>query len=457
MKKLLQILLLCLCANLLLAQRYQIVPSADTLAPLYRKASDPSTQKVYELKISVLLNGTFDTATPANNDIVFEIQNGTLSFSPLFITGINPGANTIAVNIPAADWPATLANAPKLYKLSLFLRIPDVTTKPVSTEVGLVIIQGQPQSFHTLVFSNAAEPVDSKYNPNKPFWVEVGANFDLIDGLRPNNPFFGVFFNKRDIRPLSFRGSPAVQQNKAQNNLGIFAGVFESRTVTVRQTDDFFIRTYFDNSSFISGKPDSIKLYKDAGKYAVKKSVNNIGLFFSPQLRLTAHSANEDGLHVFFSAWIELQWQQIKIQNDFTNLVRVDSQVVGMNKMDSINATTVNSVNSEFDIRSHYFGIGFPIFFREDNVHLFINPVIGFSNQPTSKYFDQLQLNSKLQNATPERKWSPFYAMQFRLNEEKYGISFTGEVRGLLCRDNPPFVSLALSKKFDLKKFLEFR
>lgn len=90
----------------------------------------------------------------------------------------------------------------------------------------------------------------------------------------------------------------------------------------------------------------------------------------------------------------------------------------------------------------------------DENIHLFINPVFGLSNQPNKNYINSLLQPTKQEE--PKRKWAPFYAVQFRLNEEKYGIAFTGEVRGLLRRNNQPFVSLALSKKFDLAKFMEF-
>lgn len=112
----------------------------------------------------------------------------------------------------------------------------------------------------------------------------------------------------------------------------------------------------------------------------------------------------------------------------------------------------------ENDIKSHYFGIGLPIFFREEiesldeNVHLFINPIIGGTNQPTQDYLTNL-----IKNTPIRRHWAFFYAIQFRLNEEKIGVAFTGEVRGLLKKDNAPFVSLALTKKFDLTKFLVFK
>jgi len=50
----------------------------------------------------------------------------------------------------------------------------------------------------------------------------------------------------------------------------------------------------------------------------------------------------------------------------------------------------------------------------------------------------------------PACSWNPFYLIQFRLNEEKYGISFTGEVRSILLRDSKSVITISLSKKFDL-------
>jgi hypothetical protein len=50
----------------------------------------------------------------------------------------------------------------------------------------------------------------------------------------------------------------------------------------------------------------------------------------------------------------------------------------------------------------------------------------------------------------PACNWNFFYLFQFRLNEEKYGISFTGEVRGLMLKNAKSIIALSLSKKIDL-------
>ncbi len=425
----------------------QLIPGTDTLV-----ISNKETTRV-DIKVKIQLNNVFEEG---KNKVTFSIVNGTLTVKPDFaVDNTLIGKDKITIEIPKEDWPPNCAA--KEVNVSLTLLVPPVTSTVSFNQIGQILMDGQTTKGHNIIISNDAEFLNTKYNPNKPFWIEVGSNFDLLDGIQANNPFFGVFFHKRDIRPFFTKGK--VRPNNAQKNFGIFAGVFGSKTITVNQTEDLFIRSYFNNNSFIPGKPDSLKVFKDAGKYATKTSVKNIGLFFSPQLRLTEGSANADGLHIFLSFWAELQWQQITQENDFSQLVRIDSSIKGINQIEALSikgSGFTNSQKTESDIRSHYFGFGLPIYFREKDVQLFVHPILGISNQPAAAYLRaQQQFNPEGLNI--ERKWSPFYAIQFRLNEEKYGIAFTGEVRGLLSKNNPPFVSIALSKKFDLNKFMEFK
>jgi hypothetical protein len=468
-KKYFLLALASLIFNFLVAQssRFQIIPGTDTLAVSREAKNNEETAQndkakkesavTINVKVVVQVNGKFDTTKGSvNNKVTFSIVRGTLTVEPKFIdSGNNQNKSQVEIAIPEEDWPTDCA--PKKINLNLTLWVPPVTDEVSFDQIGQIIIAGQNSTGHNIVISNDAEFLNTKYNPNKPFWVEVGSNFDLLDGIQANNPFFGVFFHKRDIRPICTKGK--VRPNNAQKNFGIFAGVFGSRTITVNQTEDLFIRSYFNNNSFIPGKPDSLKVFKDAGKYATKTSVKNIGLFFSPQVRLTEGSANADGLHISLSFWMELQWQQITQENDFSQLVRIDSSIRGINQIESLSVKGLgftNSQKTESDIRSHYFGFGLPIYFREKDVHLFVHPIIGISNQPTAAYL-RAQQQFKPDGLNIKRKWSPFYAIQFRLNEEKYGIAFTGEVRGLLSKNNSPFVSIALSKKFDLNKFIEFK
>jgi hypothetical protein len=429
--------------------RVHIISNADTLPPA---STGNSKHKIIKLKFQ--LTGSYDTANDLNNRISLSMQRGSLTNTPAFVKTDGTLAVVDTITILKEDWPTT--GKPEEITMPVQISLQG-GTEITGDEIGQIIVTGYSSGNHAIVLSNDAVPLSTKYNPNKPFWVEIGSNFDFIDGVQPNNPFFGVFFHKRDVK--SFNKDAEILENQAQKNIGVFAGVYESKTVSTNQTEDFFSRSYFNNTSFIPGKPDSIKFFKDAGKYAVKKSVRNIGLFFSPQMRISQGSANIDGLHIFVSFWAELQWQQITQENDYTQLIRIDSSLVGINQISALSKTNsgiANNQKSVIDIRSHYFGFGLPVFYREKDAHLFINPIIGISNQANTEYLRQIQ---KYNPDAPDikRKWESFYAIQFRLNEEKYGISFTGEVRGLLQKNNPPFVSLALSKKFDLTRFLEFK
>jgi hypothetical protein len=283
------------------------------------------------------------------------------------------------------------------------------------------------------------------YNPNKSFWVEVGSNFDLVDGVQANNLFSGVFFYKRDIRPLKKAGSP---------NLGAFAGVYESKTTSNVLNPSNFAIQYFDRNAVSLIRNDSLPVFRDTGILGTSTVSRNIGLFFSPQVRLTNNTANADGFHVFASVWIEMLWQRISTTYDFSKVGRLDTIYVPNNQIRQLPSkpSTV-----ERDIRSDYFGLGLPMYYKEGDVNLYFSPTLGISNQTNMLVRDEKSLSDGKFTLTPASKWNPFYLFLFRLNEDKYGISFTGEVRGFLVKNTKPFISLALSKKFDLNKFIEFK
>lgn len=423
------------------AQRIQIVSGSSAIAPIVSK--EPAT-RVDTVNLVLQLKDAFDKKDPSKNKITLHMQSGTIidSVTPVFING----QREQIISLPASAWPGEGSVAQTT--VPVYLRSKSRQTKLANDEAGQIEIKDDPSGFHVIRISNSAIPLSTKFQPQKSFWVEVGSNFDLTDGLQPNNFFSGVFFHKRDVREV-------ISKTK---NFGVFAGIYQSKTVGSTTDQDFSFKEYYDSSSFIPGVRDSMKIFKAVGSFTTSRVVKNLGLFFSPQLRLTNGSSNDDGLHFFTSLWVDLQWQKISEDKQFSQLRKQDSMMVHLNRMTDYRSV---SYKKETDIRSHYLGIGFPIFYREstsleDVVQLFVNPVIGISNQPNEDYFRSLEVAEAKGMRMPYRKWIPFYIVQFRLNEEKYGISFTGEVRGLLARNNPPFVSLALSKKFDLTKFIEF-
>lgn len=284
--------------------RVQIINASDTIPPNYSKA-----EKTIRLKIRLQISGDYDTTEDANNNVSFSIINGTLpgkfkingketDLSPQFINS----SQQMSVHLSKSDFPG----ADKFNEVSIFLdlKIQDLSDAKLSGfNSGQIIIKDHPSSFHSIIVSDAV-PTNADYNPNKPFWIEIGSNFDLLDGLEPNNLFAGVFFHKRDIRKLSLKKEKNRRiWTKEQKNLGVFAGVFESKTISTLTKGDFGLRQYYDSSSFtpaVPNQPDSIWIFRGTGPIANIQTVRNVGLFFSPQLRLSNGSANEDGLHFFY-------------------------------------------------------------------------------------------------------------------------------------------------------------
>lgn len=324
---------------------------------------------------------------------------------------------------------------------------PDTLTDAVTSFVSL---KSKPDVYAAIRLTPGRQHVR-----DDPFWVEIGANFDLVDNIKPNNVFAGVFFYQRDIRPLFYKSG------RKDNNLAISAGLYESRASTYSNSPDNIPIAYFDSSSFTGiVRNDSIVAIRhlNVGKVKNRIEVQNLGLYFSPQLRLTKGSANSYGAHFFVSFHAEVIWQQIRNEFDYSNTNRILSDTLLVSRSQLARTDTIlfpaKPEGKPMNVFSHYEGIGLPFFLKTENVNLYINPVIGMSNQPKTP--DITTLQSITENRF-ERDWRAFYLVQFRLSEEKFGLSLSGEVRGLLAKQSPPFMTVLLSKKFDLYKLVSYR
>jgi hypothetical protein len=447
-------LLLCLLLTVGICSfsqdRFSLKPGiTSNLKPYYSKDAGAHIDTIH---LQVVLTGKFDTAAnTGNNTLNLAIEKFNLPNKPRI-------ADSAHITFPKSAWHAD--GSAKDTTLIINLITESIPDSLKNDEIGHLVITGKSDNFHTLRLTNTALGFNTKYNPDKSFWVEVGANFDLIDGLEANNFYSGVFLSKRDIRPFSFKKKdPADDKEK---NLSIFAGVYESKSITSSTEQNYSLQQYYDSTSFLTSKRDTMQVYDAIGNFITRRTVRNVGLFLSPQVRLTNGSANGDGLHVFASFWAELQWQKVEEEINFNQLKKLDTSYMPIRQIliDTSNIKAGGLVKKTTDQRSHYIGFGLPVFLKEtvnnNVVHLYVNPVFGLSSQPTAKYLLQQSIDPIKQLDAPRRCWQPFYLVQFRLNEETYGISFTGEVRGLLLSNNKPIVSLALSKKFDLSKFMEY-
>lgn len=390
---------------------------------------------------------TYDTLVTTADTLAFELIPGNLTDAPAILL---PDKKFVVT-------PAQLSDA-KEYRYSASVPIGyNTRSKPLEgDEVAYVIIKDQPKlGSHTVRISNKGG-----YLADQPFWIEIGANVDLAE-QKLNNLFGGVFLYRRDWAKLNkYVWGSGTKDNKnriaSTANLAIAAGVYESKasTITLQNNSGFAISTYYDRSSLQTLPNSDVNIYTDTGALHVKNDVKNIGLFFSPQVRLTKGDANRDGIYLFFSVYTELIWQHITSELDYSEMVRRDTLVIKRNDP-AFNTYIGKQASQEHDFFSHYDGIGFPIFAKAGDANLYVNPVFGVTNQPSTRDIEAA-LGLSNDNSGPRRDWNAFYLVQFRLSEERYGLSFSGEVRQLIGERSNPIVTILLSKKFNLQRLVEF-
>ncbi len=313
-------------------------------------------------------------------------------------------------------------------------------------------IAGDEKSFHTVRLTEAG-----MYTPTQPFWVELGTNFDLLDGIDANNFYSGIYMFDQDIA--------AFKKNK---NISFTAGVYESKATSSSLTSDSGFTYRNDKSYSLDAAHNGYPYYRSSGSLSTVTSVKNIGLFFSPYLRISDRPVKENGFHWFISFYAEMLWQKVTTNIDYSKTTTDTLYLPQSNSIDtSIYNYPFKETQYSSDFRSHYVGIGLPIYIKENNYNFYLNTVFGFSTQKfilvqtavtdARKYVINTFPNGKINNgigagyATPRHFLNPFYLFQFKLNEDKYGITITGEIRGLIALPGAkPVVALSLSKKFDL-------
>jgi hypothetical protein len=393
------------------------------LSPLYDKSQNPKNDSV---PIQLCLSGNFDAN---NNTVHFFFDTLGLPNHP----SLYPGTITINEN----TWNSVLSSGGVL-QTSVMLETRFINDTLKGNEFGSIRIKEDSSDSVVVWLTN-------KINPNKPFWIEIGANFDISNGFQPTNFYSGIFLFKKDVAKFPFF-------HPKSNNLSILGGVYESKNITSDLSSDKGL-VYRDGLSYINDPTKGYPIFSDTGNINATVTSTNVGLFFSPQIRLTNRPSDEDGVHIFLSLWTEMLWQRLETNYDYSKLNSVSGNTTYVQTIDAVNLYSTKLQKSIQDYRSHYFGLGLPIYFKYESANLYINPIFwGLTSQKFTVLRDLEKGNTVKQNPS----WSDFYLLQFRLSEEKYGFAFTGEIRGLYQGNNKPSISLTLSKKFDLSRIGDY-
>jgi|GEM_PF-4515636 len=293
------------------------------------------------------------------------------------------------------------------------------------------------------------------FNTSNQFWIELGTNFDLVDGIEANNLYGGVIMFVKDIA------------GKKENRRWSFTGgVYESKSISSSSTSDSGF-VYKDASSLKLAANGKYPYYRTRGPIKSTTEVKSIGLVFSPFFRLTKEMSETEGFHLYASVYLEMLWQRVKTRNDYTGTT-LDSTLYETNESSIFYNHNFKEDELSADYRSHYFGAGLPIYIKHKNYNFYLSSVVGATTQefvavqetrkprPGHYLLDENPTKRRERLSTnivytPKHPWNAFYLFNFRLNEDYTGITFSGEVRGFFIKNSKPIISLALSKKFNLE------
>jgi len=404
------------------------------------KYNTKQTKYSRPITIPIRVKGNYDSTA---NQLVFVNTDSILTNHPHIDT----------VTITEDGWNAAKANNGEM---NITTRITTTSVKDTlkEREVGYLVIPGQTQE------SAGSQEIILKqglYLKDNPFWMEVGSNFDLLNGVQANNLYAGVLAFVKDIGKVTIRGHTYP--------ISFTGGVYESKSSSVSASSDSGI-IYRNGSSYNSIPNKGYPFYRDTGSVKSTATVQSIGLFFEPLLLLTNKESKENGLHIYLSSYLEMLWQRVNTTFSYPS---GHTDTLYDQNIGSIYLHNYKENTTSLDYRSHYFGFGLPIYIKEDAYTFYLNPVLGITNQqfvftqpsqyisdfiPDYKINQSMDPNPLSNFETPKKPWNKFYIAQFRLTSEQYGVSFTGEVRGFILRQSKPQISLSISKKFDVGKLV---
>lgn len=379
-------------------------------------------------------------------------------------------AGAVAANMPLVF---NITPPPGIYAPAITAPLPSYTllaadfktkhqTKDITLDLTITALPAYKDGNFTITMTAAGAPVSgstvvritekdesiaakTKYDGLKPFWIELGTNLDLIDGPKPSNFTAGIFYHKFDHR----------WGKRGRQRWASFAGAYEAKIVSSESNPGFVVDSFISSKSFVAGNPNSIATFTYAGIPKQTQTVRNWSFFYSPAYRWGKGEHDDGNFHLYTSLWFELRYQEVQTITDYSSLVLLNTHNAPLNTMGSYRNLDDTLVKSS--AYTHYFGVGFPICTEtrgDKGFSLLLNPVIGATNQLTRAGYDSLATSKTGLERT--KCWHPFYFVQFRLSDKEFGITVTGEIRGLLVRNSPPQYTIALTKKFNLKKLLVY-
>ena len=295
---------------------------------------------------------------------------------------------------------------------------------------------------------------EEKTDIKRPYRVNIGANFDFIDGIKTNSEYIELGFLRRDMWKNENVDRNEINQarDKLKGNAisspgllkwlkillpnGVVAGIFQGRTFADKDTSTTFGRvnlyTTFDSVLYRTGltrktKTTSEKTTKNLGIYLslVKKIGEQIYLLGHSELRKDDVTTKTQFKHEITDT---LETLAVYNYNVFTDGVGFINPFFGLSDIEAPSEIKRSSKIETF------FGLGIMLDSRAKEVDLMV------------KAIRMLHSSDSIEQRTS-------YLVQFGLIANDIGVQIGGEIRGRSNSD--PKISLHLSKVFSLSKLID--
>lgn len=301
-------------------------------------------------------------------------------------------------------------------------------------------IKIEPTTSHSIRIKNGVDK--NKFNKDQKFGAEdfrldLGSNFDLLDGLQGQGLYANVFTYAPDLVKISFPVKAEAKRDRTKAKglkIGILSGIRRNRTFNDSTTVQSQRETTYAVIDTLAGQPNSFQYLRTEINMTNQTSFDNTSLHLSPIIRLYKNKKSTAFLALGYN--LERRKRQTKLT--FT-AIETDTIV----RPPGLRGSRIEP-NREFNrtYYDHHYFIKTPMFFNVNKVNINIVPTIGF-------------VNSQLATRA-----SHYYGMSFNVIELKSGLTLGGEVLGFFGRESrahPPFINFYLSKALNLDLFGRYK
>ncbi len=332
-----------------------------------------------------------------------------------------------------------------------------------ATIIGIIIkdpnIDVNIPSYKLVIKSEKKEP---KFDPENPFRIGIGSNFDLLDGLRSDDLYSDITFRHPTLRKINVECKIpfGIKCDFLDGrDIGLEIGVYQNKSATTEDTlSQSDIRTRIFSIENITGDTATVTFrsigLKDSYQF------NNLGLFVNTTFlrHYDLNGDNKEELSLGFGFYLEA------VRREQTSIFRsgetigIDTTTITRNE-DIINTLRTAFPEGEFRDRrftsinyDRFYGFSIPIYYENKfaEFHFTYSNGWGVFN---SRRFIPRSGNNILDGPIFSNM---YYITKWKIIEKKVGIQFSGEFRGFYSDDRNNIISLNLSKVFDLTKLLSF-